>query len=97
MWSSLKPKTQEVMRIMRKTLYKIICINRKEREENKRKIKTQINYIKVFLNSESKIKLKRKEGRSDEHCYRCICSSYKCGLQWEEDSRIIFYWETDIE
>ena len=46
---------------MKKTLYKIICANREEREENKRKIKAQINYIKVFLNSESEIKLKEEK------------------------------------
>ena len=46
---------------MEKTLYKIICVNREEREKNKRKIKTQMNYIKVFLNSESEIKLKDEE------------------------------------
>ena len=46
---------------MRKTLYKVICVNREERKENKKKIKVWINYIKVFLNSESEIKLKNKE------------------------------------
>ena len=46
---------------MEKTLYKIICVNREEREENKRKIKTWMNYIKVFLNSESEIKLKEEK------------------------------------
>ena len=46
---------------MKKTLYEIICANREEREKNKRKIKAQMNYIKVFLNSESEIKLKDKE------------------------------------
>ena len=49
------------MRIMRKTLYKIIYTNREEREGNKKKIKTQMNYIKVFLNSESEIKLKEEK------------------------------------
>ena len=46
---------------MKKTLYKVICVNREEREENKRKIKTQINYIKVFLDFESEIKLKEEK------------------------------------
>ena len=46
---------------MEKTLYEIIHINREEREGNKKKIKTQINYIEVFLNSESEIKLKEEK------------------------------------
>ena len=46
---------------MKRTLYKIIYINREEREKNKRKIKIWINYIRVFLNSELKIKLKNEE------------------------------------
>ena len=46
---------------MEKTLYKVIYINREEREGNKEKIKIWINYIKVFLNSESEIKLEDKE------------------------------------
>ena len=46
---------------MKKTLYKIICANREEREKNKEKIKVWINYIKVFLNSELEIKLKNEE------------------------------------
>ena len=49
------------MRAIKKTLYKIICANREERKENKRKIKTQMNYIEVFLNSESEIELEDKE------------------------------------
>ena len=49
------------MKIAEKTLYKIICVNREEREENKEKIKAQMNYIKVFLNSESEIKLKEEK------------------------------------
>ena len=46
---------------MRKTLYEVIYANREERERNKRKIKTQMNYIEVSLNSESEIKLKEKK------------------------------------
>ena len=49
------------MRIAERTLYEIICINKKEREKSKRKLKTQMNYIKVFLNSESEIKLKEEK------------------------------------
>ena len=46
---------------MKKTLYEIIYANREEREGNKRKIKAWMNYIKVFLNSESEIKLEDEE------------------------------------
>ena len=46
---------------MKKTLYKIIYTNREEKEKNKKKIKAQINYIRVFLNSESEIKLKEEK------------------------------------
>ena len=46
---------------MKKTLYKIICVNREEREKNKRKIKVWMNYIKVFLNFKSEIKLKEEK------------------------------------
>ena len=49
------------MRIMRKTLYKIIYVKREERKENKKKIKIWMNYIRVFLNSELQIKLKNKK------------------------------------
>ena len=49
------------MRVAEKTLYKIIYVNREERERNKRRIKIWINYIKVFLNSELEIKLKNEE------------------------------------
>ena len=61
MWDSLKSETQKVMRIMKKTLYKIIYVNREEREKNKKKIKAWMNYIRVFLNSESEIKLKEEK------------------------------------
>ena len=46
---------------MKKTLYKVIYTNREEREKNKRKIKAWINYIRVFLNFKSEIKLKEEE------------------------------------
>ena len=46
---------------MEKTLYKIICANREERKKNKRKTKTQMNYIRVFLNFKSEIELKEEE------------------------------------
>ena len=46
---------------MKKTLYEVIYTNREEREKNKRKIKAQMNYIGVFLNSESEIELKDKK------------------------------------
>ena len=49
------------MRIMRKTLYEVIYVNREEREKNKKKIKIWMNYIKVFLNSKSEIELENKE------------------------------------
>ena len=49
------------MRVAEKTLYKIVCENREEKT-NRRNLKTQINYINVFLNSGSQIKLKNKEG-----------------------------------
>ena len=49
------------MRIVKKTSYEIICVNREEREKNKKKMKTQINYIKVFLNFKSEIKLKEEK------------------------------------
>ena len=49
------------MRIVEKTLYKIVCVSREERKKIKKKIKTQINYINVFLNSESEIKLENKK------------------------------------
>ena len=49
------------MRVMKKTLYEIIYINREEREENKRKIKIWMNYIRVSLNSESEIELEDEE------------------------------------
>ena len=45
---------------MKKTSYEIVCVNREE-EINKRELKTQINYIKVFLDSESEIKLKNEK------------------------------------
>ena len=61
MWGPLKSEAQKVMRIIEKTLYEVICINREEREENKRKMKAWMNYIKVFLNSESEIKLKEEK------------------------------------
>ena len=61
MWGPLKPEAQKVMKIMKKTLYKIICINREEREQNKKKMKIWMNYIGVFLNSELKIKLENEE------------------------------------
>ena len=48
------------MRVGEKTLYKIICTNREKRETDK--LKTQINYIDVFLNSGSEIKLKNEKG-----------------------------------
>ena len=47
------------MRIVEKALYEVICINREEKI-NKRKLKAQINYINVFSDSESEIKLKNK-------------------------------------
>ena len=47
--------------IIKKTLYKIIYANREERERNKEKIKAWMNYIRVFLNSESEIKLKEEK------------------------------------
>ena len=46
---------------MEKTLYKIICINREEREGNKKKMKVWMNYIEVSLNSELKIELEDEE------------------------------------
>ena len=49
------------MKIMKIFLYKVICANREERKRNKKKIKAWMNYIRVFLNSESEIKLKNKE------------------------------------
>ena len=49
------------MRIAEKTSYKVIYTNREEREENKKKIKAWMNYIEVFLNSESEIKLKEEK------------------------------------
>ena len=61
MWSPLKPEAQKVMRIMKKTLYEVICANREERKKNKKKIKAWMNYIRVFLNSESEIELENKE------------------------------------
>ena len=61
MWGPLKPEAQKVIRIMKKTLYKIIYANREEREENKKKIKVWMNYIEVSLNSESEIELEDKE------------------------------------
>ena len=48
------------MRVIKKTLYEVVCINREE-EMNKRELKTQINYIKVFLNSGSEIKLENEK------------------------------------
>ena len=39
MWGLLKPETQKVMRVIEKTLYEIIYINKEEKERNKRKIK----------------------------------------------------------
>ena len=48
------------MRIVEKTLYKIVSIN-KEEKINKKKLKTQINYINVFSDSESEIKLKNEK------------------------------------
>ena len=53
------------MRVMKKTLYKIIYINREEREENKGKIKAWMSYIEVFLNFESEIELEDKEDLMD--------------------------------
>ena len=49
------------MRIIKKTLYKIIYVNREEREGNKKKIKAQMNYIRVSLNFKSEIKLKEEK------------------------------------
>ena len=40
MWGSLKLEAQKVMRIMKKTLYKVIYANKEEREKSKKKLKT---------------------------------------------------------
>ena len=56
----MRPSAQEVMRIVKKTLYEIICANREEKT-NKRKLKTQMNYIDVSLNSGSEIKLENEK------------------------------------
>ena len=49
------------MKIAKKILYKIIRANKEEREKSKRKLKAQINYIRVFLNFKSEIKLKKEK------------------------------------
>ena len=49
------------MRIVEKTLYKIICVSREKKEINQRTLKTQINYINVFSDLESKFELKNEE------------------------------------
>ena len=65
------------MRVTKKTLYKIICVNREEREIDKLKI--QINYIDVFLNLRSEIKLKNREELMNtvtEIYTVCVSASY---------------------
>ena len=48
------------MRVVKKTLYEVICTNREE-EINKKNLKIQMNYIDVSSDSESEIELKNKK------------------------------------
>ena len=56
----MRPDAQEVMRVVKKTSYEVICTNREE-EINKKKLKDQMNYINVSSDSGLKIKLKNKK------------------------------------